>query len=224
MALVSPQEPDLMVPNFIIHFLPAGLTGILIVAILAATMSSLDSALNSLSAASMRDIVMPYLKRPISDRENLLYSKLLTLFWGIVACAMAFFAGDISPTVIEAINLIGSLFYGPILAVFLLGIVTRNTHALAANVGLIAGVLFNFGLWLFARDTVFWFWWNATGALVTIIVGYGLSLILEPSGRLKATLSLENLELRRRETAILLGSFLLMVIISVSLKGLFFAG
>lgn len=221
MAMVSPENPDLMVPTFIIHFLPAGLTGLLIVAILAAAMSSLDSALNSLSAASMQDIVLRYVRRPLTDKENLRYSKLLTIFWGVVCSLTAFIAGDISPTVIEAINLVGSLFYGPILATFALAVLTRRTHALGVNVGLLAGVVLNFGLWLFARDAVFWFWWNFTGAATTLCVAYGLSLLLEPSGKITGALSLESVGFRRKETATLLAYFLCIVIVSLSVKALF---
>jgi Na+/proline symporter len=199
MGMVSPEDPDLMVPTFIIHFLPVGLTGLLIVAILAAAMSSLDSALNSLSAATMRDLVVRNVKRSLTDKENLRYSKLLTLFWGIVCSLTAFSAGNISPTVIEAINLVGSLFYGPILATFGLAVLSRRTNALGANVGLLAGVVLNFGLWIFARDAVFWFWWNFTGAATTVVVGYGLSVLVEPSVGIKKLLSLEQVGFRRKE-------------------------
>jgi SSS family transporter len=218
MGMVSPEDPDLMVPTFIIHFLPVGLTGLLIVAILAAAMSSLDSALNSLSAATMRDLVVRNVKRSLTDKENLRYSKLLTLFWGIVCSLTAFSAGNISPTVIEAINLVGSLFYGPILATFGLAVLSRRTNALGANVGLLAGVVLNFGLWIFARDAVFWFWWNFTGAATTVVVGYGLSVLVEPSVGIKKLLSLEQVGFRRKETATLLAYFFGIVILSLSLK------
>ena len=221
MGMVSPENPDLMVPTFIIHFLPAGLTGLLIVAILAAAMSSLDSALNSLSAASMQDVVMRYIRRPLTDKQTMRYSKLLTIFWGVVCSLTAFFVGDISPTVIEAINLVGSLFYGPIFATFALAVLTRRTHALGMNVGLVAGVALNFGLWLFARDTLFWFWWNFTGAATTLFVAYGLSLLLEPSGKITGALSLESVGFRRKETATLLAYFFGIVIVSLSVKALF---
>lgn len=220
MAMLSPENPDLMVPTFIIHYLPAGLTGLLIVGILAAAMSSLDSALNSLSAASMHDLVMRNAKRPLTDRENLRYSKLLTLFWGVVCSLAAFAAGNISPTVIEAINIVGSLFYGPILATFGLAILTKRTHALGANVGLLAGVALNFALWIFARDAVFWFWWNFTGAITTLVVGYGVSRLVKHPGEIAKILALEDVGFRRTETATLLAYFFGIVLFSLSLTAL----
>ncbi|MFQ5679660.1 MAG: sodium:solute symporter [Gemmatimonadota bacterium] len=222
LSLMPSQNPDLMVPTFIIHYLPAGLTGLLIVGILAAAMSSLDSALNSLSAASMQDLVIRNVKRPLTDRENLLYSKLLTLFWGIFCSVAAFVAGDISPTVIEAINLLGSLFYGPILMTFALAILTRKTTSLGANLGLLAGVSLNFSLWIFAGDIVFWFWWNFTGAAATLLVGYGVSLLLPAPVPSEAPAEArEAVGLRPKETAFLLSFFVGILALSATLIHLF---
>ncbi|MFQ5890934.1 MAG: sodium:solute symporter [Gemmatimonadota bacterium] len=221
LSLMGSDNPDLMVPTFIIHYLPAGLTGVLIVAIFAAAMSSLDSALNSLSAASMQDLVQRNVKRPLSDRETLRYSKLLTLFWGLVCSAMAFATGNIAPTVIEAINLVGSLFYGPILMTFVLAILTRRTTALGVNVGLLSGVALNFGLWLFAREQVFWFWWNFTGAATTLGVATLVSRLEVARARPAGLLSLEEVGFRGRESAALLAAFFLMLLLSLSLTGLF---
>ncbi len=216
-AMIPEDNPDMMVPLFIIHYLPAGLTGLLIVAILAAAMSSLDSSLNSLSAASVQDLVVRNTKRSLTNQEHLRYSKLFTLFWGIVCTLMAFAVGNISPTVIEAINKVGSLFFGPILATFILAILTKKTHTLGVNTGLLAGVLLNFGLWIFAGDLVFWFWWNFTGAVTTIVVGYGLSRIIQDSDQIKKVLHFEAIDFRKKETLILTLYFFAIVIFSGSL-------
>lgn len=77
----------------------------------------------------------------------------------------AFNVGSISATVLESINKIGSAFYGPIFAVFLMGITTRRARPLGAIVGLAAGVGLNLGLWVFAPN-VSWLWWNAFGFIV----------------------------------------------------------
>lgn len=220
-ALIPTDNPDLMVPTFILHYLPAGITGLLIVAILAAAMSSLDSALNSLSAASMEDVVKRVVARTLTDRENLLYSKLTTVFWGVVCTAFAFAVGGISPTVIEAINLVGSLFYGPILATFVLAILTRRTTALGANVGLVAGIALNFGLWIFASDVVFWFWWNFTGFAMTLAVGYGVSRSTGARALAGAAPPVEDVGLWRRETAVLGAYFVGIVLFSMSLAAFF---
>ena len=167
-AILKGKKADLMVPVFIAHYLPHGIKGLLIVAILAAAMSSLSSTVNSLSAVFMED----YLKRfkPNWIKGNYVFlSRGISLFWGLLCLGLAFFAGNIEGTVIEVINKIGSIFFGPILAIFILAIWSKRTSALNANIGLITGVAVNIYLWLFVPD-VFWFWWNAIGCICSCLV------------------------------------------------------
>lgn len=174
MALIPADQPDYMVPIFIMEYLPHGLIGLLFVAILAAAMSSLSSAINSLSAASVEDIIVR--DRHVEPEVSLRYSKRMTIFWGLVCIGLAFSAGNIAPTVIEAINKVGSAFYGPIVACFLLAMFSTRVSSSAVNTGIIAGVLLNVCIWVFGIP-VFWIWWNVIGFAVTILVSMGLGYI-----------------------------------------------
>lgn len=178
-SVLEGKKADLMVPVFIIHYLPNGVMGILIVAILAAAMSSLSSTVNSLSAVTMEDFVKR-LKPDWSNTHYVRYSRWISLFWGLVCLGFAFFAGTIQGTVIEVINKIGSVFFGPILAIFILAIRSKKTQALGANTGLITGVATNIYLWLFVPE-VFWFWWNAIGCLVSLAVAAGVTALFPRS-------------------------------------------
>ena len=169
-SLIPADKPDYMVPVFIANYLPAGAVGLLVAAIMAAAMSSLDSALNSLSAATLQDFVIPAKDGEMTEQEQFRMSKYLTLAWGVVTITLAFFAGAIAPTIIEAINKIGSLFYGPIIATFLIAMLSKRISGNSVNAGIVAGVLVNVILWLFFADVVFWFWWNATGFAATVLV------------------------------------------------------
>lgn len=171
-SMIPKDKPDLMIPIFIREFLPHGVIGILMVAIFSAAMSSLSSAINSLSAASVEDLFNR--KNTLDPDTYVSYSKYAALFWGVVCIVLAFFTGDIADTVIVAINKVGSVFYGPILATFIMAIGIRKVHYLGANIGLLVGVLFNLYLWLYCPQ-IFWFWWNAIGAIVTILVGIVIS-------------------------------------------------
>ncbi|ART63833.1 sodium:solute symporter family transporter [Kushneria marisflavi] len=173
-ALVPADEPDLMVPLFMRDYLPAGLTGILIVAIFSAAMSSVSSAINSLSAASVEDLFVR--GRPISEARYMRLSRLTSVFWGVVCITLAFFTGNIAPTIIEAINKVGSLFFGPMLATFLAAILIRPINGTGANCGLVAGVGLNAFLWLFVPE-LFWFWWNVTGAITMLVVALATSAV-----------------------------------------------
>jgi Na+/proline symporter len=119
--------------------------------------------------------------------------------------------------VIEAINKIGSVFYGPILGIFLLAVLTKSTHARAANIGLVVGVLFNVYLWK-AQPQIFWFWWNCIGLIVTVSIGYFGSMVIAPSSsEVQNTLDLEKPDFRMPETWVLLSYFAAIVLFSCAL-------
>jgi SSS family solute:Na+ symporter len=109
-------------------------------------------------------------------------SKMFTLFWGVFCIGFAFFVGDISPTIIESINKIGSAFYGPVFAVFLAGIISSKAKPLPAIAGLVSGVAVNLYLWLFV-PSVSWLWWNAIGFVIATGVIFFGSLLLQPAYR-----------------------------------------
>jgi len=175
MSKIPPDKVDYMVPIFILNYLPHGLIGFIVVALLAAFMSSLDSSINSLSAASIRDIYQKYFNDSTNERRLFIMSKIFTIFWGSVCTIFALFVGSISDTVIEAINKVGSLFYGPILAAFVLGILIKRATANGTKLGILVGVLINFILWV-GFPGVSWLWWNAIGCISAIIIAYVWSL------------------------------------------------
>jgi len=176
-ATIPLDKPDLMIPVFIANYLPHGIVGIIVVALIAAWMSAYSSTLNSLTAVTMEDFVSPLVSIPAERYVGV--SKYVLLAWGAATMVFGFFAGKLAATAIEAINKIGSVTYGPILGIFLLTTLPRVTP-LAANVAVAAGVCVNLVLWLFFPN-VFWFWWNAIGALVTLSVGVVLGLLLSRS-------------------------------------------
>ncbi len=176
MNLIPKDKLDYMVPIFVLHYLPHGLIGFIVIALIAAFMSSLDSAINSISAATMRDIYQRYINPDADDRYNFMMSRMLTVFWGVVCTGFAFLVGSISDTVIEAINKVGSLFYGPILAAFVMGILIKRTTSAAVKLGVVSGVALNFILWI-GFPAISWLWWNVTGCLSAIIIGYVWSML-----------------------------------------------
>jgi SSS family solute:Na+ symporter len=172
---------NLAVPVFVLMHFPHGLIGLVMVGLLAAAMSSLDSTLNALSALSMQDIVKSVLKAKLSSRSELMISKLLTIFWGIICLTFSFFVGDISETIIESINKIGSLINGPLLAVFLMGMLSWKVNGPGAIAGLITGFFMNLFLWKYAPD-ISWLWWNVVGFFVAYGTGYVVSYAFSTPG------------------------------------------
>ena len=171
LPLRADGEPNynLAVPQFVFEQFPPGLVGLVMVGLFAAAMSSLDSVLNALSATTMEDLVRRLRRDPLPERLEFVLAKILTVFWGAVTVAMAFVVDDIAASVLIAINKIGSLINGPLLAVFVVGLLTRRVDQRAVLCGLAAGIAVDVWLWL-GHPGVSWLWWNVTGFLATVFV------------------------------------------------------
>ncbi|MFP4497010.1 MAG: sodium:solute symporter family transporter [Vulcanimicrobiota bacterium] len=169
---------DYMLPLFLMIKIPAGIKAIIFAAMLAAAMSSLDSAINSLSASTMRDFVEQFIDVRDTEKKYLFLSKVTTVCWGIVITVLAFGVKYMSTSVVESINKIGSAFYGPILAAFIVGVATRRVNGKGVIAGILAGVGINVVLWL-AAPQIFWMWWNLTGFVVAVVTALLVSFATE---------------------------------------------
>ena len=171
-------KADYIYPKFIVSRLPHGISGLLIAAILAAAMSNLSAALNSLSSSSMMDF---YLRRHphTDDRTQLRLSRVSTLVWALVLFGLAILSLHKVARVIEVGLTIASVAYGALLGVFLLGVLTKRANERGAMVGMFFGFCTELYLWLETR--VPWTWYVAIGTVVTFEVGYVISILL-PDG------------------------------------------
>jgi len=170
------ERADRIYPTFIVSRMPHGIAGLLIAAILAAAMSNLSAALNSLSSSTMIDFYFRF--RPeINDSQRLRLSRLATLVWALVLFGLAVIALHRVGRVVEVGLQIASVAYGALLGVFLLGVLTKRANQDGAMVGMIAGFVIELYLWLGSR--VPWTWWVAIGTCVTFAVGYAASVLTE---------------------------------------------
>jgi len=166
---------DRIFPTFIVSRMPHGISGLLIASILAAAMSNLSAALNSLSSSSMFDFYFRF--RPqIAESARLRLSRLATAFWAVVLFALAIVALHNAGRVVEVGLQIASVAYGALLGVFLLGVLTKRANQNGALVGMLCGFGVELYLWLGTR--VPWTWWVAIGTTATFAVGYILSLFV----------------------------------------------
>ena len=157
--------------NFVIHFLPIGLIGLVLASIISASMSSTSAELNALASTTVIDFYKRLIKKDASESHYLKISKLATVFWGIYAIIFALFANRLG-TLIEAVNILGSLVYGTILGIFLVAFYLKKVKgtptflaALAAEIGV---------LYCFLFTEIPFLWYNVIGCLLVIF----LSLIL----------------------------------------------
>ncbi len=171
LPLTGAGQPNfnLAFPMYVLDNFAPGFVGLVMVGLLAAAMSSIDSAINSLSAATMEDFVRP--RRQLTDRQVLRWSRGFTLFWGVACIVFSFQVERIAPTILEAVNKVGSMFNGPLLALFVTALLLRNVPQRFALSGFVLGLLNNLGLALGAPQ-VSWLWWNAAGFLVAMLWVY----------------------------------------------------
>ena len=172
-------RPDRIYPTFIVTRMPHGISGLLIAAILAAAMSNLSAALNSLSSTSIMDFYVRL--RPLADEKTKMrLSRLATLAWALVLFGLALIALHKVGRVVEVGLQIASVAYGALLGVFLLGVLTRRANQRGAMAGMACGLAVELYLWLGTR--VPWTWWVMVGSTVTFAVGWVLSVIVGGSG------------------------------------------
>lgn len=212
--ILSNKQPDMLIPTFIKHYIPAGLKGVVVSGILAASMSSMDSAINSLSAITFNDSLKIAYQRVafLSDKTKLILSRLLTVFWGIITTIFAIIFAGSSETVVELVNKIGSLLYGPICAVFIIGMITKKKiHQLAIIGGFITGILINIFIWQFL-PSVSWMWWNATGFVAAILFPVIFSVFNNAEYISDSSYDLKNVPKNVWFKAIALGMWFLAII------------
>ncbi len=158
--------------TFVTTYFPVGAVGLIIAAIFAAAMSTISAELNSLATTSMIDIYRRHFHRGAGERHYVLIAKTATAFWGVYAATFAFFGGRLG-SLIEAVNLVGSLFYGSLLGVFVLAFGFPSVTGRGAFTGLVLGeIAILLTYWL---TGISFLWYNVIGCVVVIVTGLAVS-------------------------------------------------
>ncbi|MEO8726357.1 MAG: hypothetical protein ABI383_09540, partial [Acidobacteriaceae bacterium] len=177
---------DRIFPTFIVTRMPHGISGLLIAAILAAAMSNLSAALNSLSSTSVIDFYAQMFPGS-SDKSRVWISRWLTIVWGVVLFGLAILSRG-GGRVVEVGLAIASVAYGGLLGVFLLGTLTKRATEDGAIIGMICGLAMNLVIWQGARfgipvPEIAFTWYVPIGSILTFVIGYGVSLMQQrPTG------------------------------------------
>jgi SSS family transporter len=158
--------------SFVTRYLPVGIVGLVVAVIFTAAMSAISGEINSLATVTVIDIYKRHLVKEGPDSHYLWASRGATVFWGIYAMAFASTATGFG-ALIQAVNQVGSLFYGGMLGVFVLAFFVKRCTATAAFVGVLAGEA---AIFTTARFTDAFLWYNVVGCLVVVAVGWSISL------------------------------------------------
>ena len=173
----SYNDVNYVFPTWIMTALPIGIVGLWIAAIITAATDSIAAELNSLSTASVIDFYKRLAQPAASDAHYLLVSRATTGLWGVFAGFVAVYASNLG-SLIEVVNRFGSFFYGSILGVFMLAILTRRATGTGAFVGLLTGMGAVASV-AFGRPDISFLWHNVIGAVVVFTVGSLVSLFTE---------------------------------------------
>jgi len=161
--------------TFVTRNLPAGLLGLILAAIISASMSSSAAEINALASVTVIDIYKRLARGDASERHYLIVSKMATIFWGLYAIAFAQFANRLG-SLIEAVNIMGSLFYGTILGLFLLAFYFKKINGHASFIAAIIAELVVLGCYFFAK--IPYLWYNVIGCLTLLLLAHALNPFL----------------------------------------------
>ena len=163
------KDSDYVFLSFILNYLPKGLVGLLLAVIISAAMSSTSGELNALGTTTMIDFYKRLLKKKGSERYYVNASKIITAIWGFIAIGFALVA-NLLENLIEAVNILGSLFYGTILGIFIVAFFLRRVGAFAVFYAAIVAELLVIGVFFFYSDVIAYLWLNVIGCFLVILL------------------------------------------------------
>lgn len=169
-------DSDYVFIHFIIHYLPKGFVGLLLAVIICAAMSSTAAGINSLASTTVIDIYKRNIKTEKSETHFVRASKGFTLLWGVIAILFACF-GTLFENLIQFVNIIGSIFYGTILGIFLVAFYIKYVRAQAVFWAAVFSqiaifVIYYFAIYIFpsGKEKLSYLWLNFIGVVITIII------------------------------------------------------
>jgi Na+/proline symporter len=177
----APAIQDRIFPTFVVKHLPHGVSGLMIAAMLAAAMSNLSSALNSLASTTVVDFYRPFFRKNATPAQQLRISRWMTVMWGIVLVLLAIIMSRGVHSVLEAGLTIASITYGSMLGAFLLGIFTRKANEKGTIIGMAIGLGCMLAIWRFG--TIAFTWYVLIGTSITFATGYSASFLLNARKR-----------------------------------------
>lgn len=183
-----PKDSDYIFLTFVLTYLPHGLIGLLLAVIFSAAMSSTAGELNALASTTTIDFYKRYISKSNSEKSDLIVSKSLTVIWGLLAIGVALIAG-LFENLIQLVNILGSLFYGTILGVFLTAFFFKYVKGTAVLIGGIVSQIFILMVH-FNKDAewmpnIEFLYYNLIGSIIVILISLITQIIINNSNKLK---------------------------------------
>lgn len=176
------NDKDFVFLHFILTYLPHGLIGLLIAVMLAAAMSSSAAELNALGTTTAVDWVETQVKTPLNEQKKVWVNKFSTALWGLLAISFASW-GSLFDNLIQLVNIIGSIFYGNILGIFLLAMLTKNIHGRAVFWAALATQVMV--IYVYQAEWMSYLWLNLLGCILVISGSFILQSLFKLTNNLK---------------------------------------
>lgn len=171
--------------SFVTKYLPAGLVGLLFACIFAASMSSASGELSALATTSIVDVYRRHFRKELTERHYVIVSRVAMAAWGVYGILFAQFASGLG-SLVEAVNILGSLFYGTMLGVFLIAFYVRWVGGTSVFWAAVFSEIVIFSLFILERlavVTVSWLWYPVLGCGTVVIVALLLHILLKREGK-----------------------------------------
>lgn len=172
------KDSDFVFLSFVMNYLPHGLVGLLLAVIMAAAMSSTASELNALGATTTMDFYKRLIQKNAKEEHYLLASKSITAAWGLVAIGFALIAHMLE-NLIEAVNILGSLFYGTILGIFVVAFFIKMIKAKAVFIAALVAELLVIICYFYFEERIAYLWLNVIGCLLVVMFSLLFQVFLE---------------------------------------------
>jgi Na+/proline symporter len=172
------KDSDYVFISYILNFMPSGLVGLLLAVIVSAAMSSTAGELNALGSTTSVDFYKRIFKKDGDEKHYLIMSKVLTAFWGLLAVGFALYA-DLFENLIEAVNILGSLFYGTILGIFLTAFFLKRVKGNAVFIAAVFTQSFILILYQFKSESISYLYFNVIGCGMVMLISLLISLFSE---------------------------------------------
>lgn len=169
------KDSDYVFLSFILNYLPTGLVGLLLAVIISAAMSSTAGELNALGSTTLIDFYQRLYKKNGSDKHYVIASKAITALWGVIAIIFALFANMVE-NLIEAVNILGSLFYGTILGIFMVAFFLKKVGAKSIFISAILSEIIVISIYVFFGDIIAYLWLNIIGCFLVMALASALAL------------------------------------------------
>ena len=163
--------------HFVIDYLPKGLVGLLIAVIFLAAWGSIAAALNALSSCTMVDIHKRFINKHLTEQQDYRVSKFYTFCWGIFCILVAEFASNLGNSLIETVNILGSLFYGVILGIFLIAFWFKQIKANALFFAALVAEIFV--ILIYVANIISFLWLNVIGVILVTVLGYLFQIFIK---------------------------------------------